>query len=662
MNSIKLPFRSFFLLTCIFLFFISCAKSNHDSLVIPNPENDGIDIVKNRISDIVWKQSFRYCKVSIDEKPIRDDEGNLYLQSIDYKSEIPSEWPVIGHLEYIMAYLRSIGKEQLKNDVEAQKTVIGLLDFWIQHDFRNNNWYWNQIGVPYDLADICIMFGDYLDKTRLEKIDEILNRGTYGKGQSINEIKPESNSTDWMDISIKHAVLFRNEELLETYADKLNELIDYGPFKESGIQTDYSYFCYSALASGGSYSAVYTRNISYFISLLYGTDFQLKEEKIKLFVDFLLDGQRFFNRGYGAPHFSIARSAAYANGGGAFYESLSKLVNLGGIYRHKELLDYYKSFNDFSYIKPEIKCFSVPGVIINSSVDSYIGVRGCMDGYSMTDVQNQEGVLNFNLSYGSNTCYMYYGDEYSSIGAVYDFSMFPGTTTYYQNDEELLLKWKNEYNQTWGHDDFYKSPYSNCQLKCDDVLKAGVLITELHNNGIDGKNAFITFGSSLYVLGTGFCAAVNNSKDIITTIDQCKTDEIDFDNVNIRKFESISNRMFTYTNLSDVDMICNKRNKEGSYKRTNLNSGDDKETGKIFCCYYNWGKSLDDISYAYKVTGNNSKESNDLNVVSISNSEACQLIEFDNGTIIGYSYSTFNYQDNNGKVYSIAPGFVFLKN
>lgn len=213
MNSIKLPFRSFFLLTCIFLFFISCAKSNHDSLVIPNPENDGIDIVKNRISDIVWKQSFRYCKVSLDEKPIRDDEGNLYLQSIDYKSEIPSEWPVIGHLEYIMAYLRSIGKEQLKNDVEAQKTVIGLLDFWIQHNFRNNNWYWNQIGVPYDLADICIMFGDYLDKTRLEKIDEILNRGTYGKGQSINEIKPESNSADWMDISIKHAVLFRNEEL-----------------------------------------------------------------------------------------------------------------------------------------------------------------------------------------------------------------------------------------------------------------------------------------------------------------------------------------------------------------------------------------------------------------------------------------------------------------
>ena len=416
------------------------------------------------------------------------------------------------------------------------------------------------------------------------------------------------------------------------------------------------------LASGGSYSAVYTRNISYFISLLYGTEYQLNEEKIKLFVDFLLEGQRFFNRGYGAPHFTIARSAAYANGGEDFYNSLAILVNLEGIYRHKELMDYYKSFNDYTYIKPVIKCFYVPGVLINSCGDSYIGVRGCMDGYSMTDVQNQEGVLNYNLSYGSNTCYMFYGDEYSSIGAVYDFSMFPGTTTYYLNDDELLLKWEKEYNQTWGHYDFYKSPYSNCHLLSNDELKAGVLITELHNSGISGKNTFITFGSSIYVLGTGFCAKERDSRDIITTVDQCMADKIDFENRTIKKNESISNRKFTYTNLSDAEMICYKRIKEGSYKRTNLNSNDGKEQGIIFCCYYNWGKSLDNISYAYEVSSNNTNEYKKINIVSITNSEECQLIEFDNGTIIGYSYIPFNYFDRRGVRYSITPGFVFLKN
>lgn len=228
MNSNKRPFYPFLFLLLIILLFSTCVNSNQDITAISNSDNDEIDVIKNRISDIVWKQSYRYCEVSIDEKPIRDDKGNLYLQSIDYKSEKPSEWPVIGHLEYIMSYLRSIGKEKLKDDDEAQKTVIGLLDYWLQHDFSNKNWYWNQIGVPYDLADICIMFGDYLDKKRLDKIDKILDRGTYGKGQSIDEIKPESNSSDWMDISIKHAVLFRNNELLAKYAIKINELIDYG--------------------------------------------------------------------------------------------------------------------------------------------------------------------------------------------------------------------------------------------------------------------------------------------------------------------------------------------------------------------------------------------------------------------------------------------------
>ena len=648
------------LFTTIFLF--ECQNANNDTPSISNMEDDEIEVIKNRISDEVWSQSYRYCEVSINEKPVMDDEGGLYLLSIDYNSQKPAEWPVIGHLEYIMSYLRSIGKEQLKYDNKAQKVVVGMLDYWLRHDFSNTNWYWNQIGIPYDLADICIMFGDYLDKDRLNKIERILNRGTYGKGQSFKDIIPESNSSDWMDISVKHAVIYKNKELLMTCAEHINELIDYGSDKDSGIQKDFSYYCYCVLASGGSYSGVYTRNISYFIDILYGTQYQVKYEKVKLFIDFLLDGQRFFNRGFGAPHFTIARSAVYADGGEDFYNSVARLVKLEGIYRNKELLDYYQSFHDYSFVSSRIRCFPVPGVLINSSKNAYIGVRGCMEGYSMTDVQNQEGVLNYNLSYGSNTCYMYHGDEYSSIGAVYDFSMFPGTTTYYMTDDDLLLKWENEYNRTWGHYLFYKSPYSNCQLQSQDSINAGVLITELHNNGINGKNAFITLGSTLYVLGTSFCANEKESRDIITTIDQCKTEEIDFVTKSIKKGESITNRMFTYTNLCEAEIICNKSHREGSIKRTNLNSEGEMEVGNVFCCYYDWGKNLENISYAYKVTGNETKEDRGFIPFTISNTDKCQIIEFENGAIIGYSYCNLNYKNKNGDTISIMPGFVFLTN
>ena len=403
--SIKQSVKLFIYLFVVMLL-VTCGNNNNDKPVDILDDNEELQIIKNRICDEVWAQGYRYCEVSLDEKPIKDDKGGYYLASIDYSSNKPAEWPVIGHLEYIMAYLRSIGNERLKTDIVAQKLIKGMLDYWLRNNFKNtNNWYWNQLGVPYDMADICIMFSDYLDNQQLDKIENILDRATYGRDISFDEILPESNSADWMDISIKHAVVYKNKDLLKKYVGVFDRLVDFSKTKGYGIQNDYTYFQYSVLASGGSYAAVYVRNMAYFLSVLHGTEYQLNKRSVRLFIDFLLEGQRFFNRGYGAPHFAIARSAVFANGGEDFYNALSRIVQLKEIYRKNELQDYYASFKDFSVINPITRCFEEPGVMVHISKDSYFAVRGCKEGYSMTNVQNQEGVLNYNLSYGSNTCY-----------------------------------------------------------------------------------------------------------------------------------------------------------------------------------------------------------------------------------------------------------------
>lgn len=52
----------------------------------------------------------------------------------------------------------------------------------------------------------------------------------------------------------------------------------------------------------------------------------------------------------------------------------------------------------------------------------------------------------------STTCYMYSGDEYSSICAMVGYSMILGTTSYGGTNEESYSKYEDLHNQRWTKD------------------------------------------------------------------------------------------------------------------------------------------------------------------------------------------------------------------
>lgn len=226
-------------------------------------EDSSFEIIAQRFEASIWDSDYRYYEMDLNEEPISDEEG-YYLASIDYTEDRSSYWQAIRHLEYTMAYIKKMGKEEIAQNEDVQKKILGLIDYWLENDYNNNsNWYYNQIGVPYDLADISIMMRDYLDEERIKKISEILNRGTFGRGVDASYVTSSSNDTDFLNISIENAILTQDKVLMKDCFEIVNNLIVIDTQKDTGIQADLSYLGHTLLCCGGAYGATYTDNISW---------------------------------------------------------------------------------------------------------------------------------------------------------------------------------------------------------------------------------------------------------------------------------------------------------------------------------------------------------------------------------------------------------------
>lgn len=63
---------------------------------------------------------------------------------------------------------------------------------------------------------------------------------------------------------------------------------------------------------------------------------------------------------------------------------------------------------------------------------------------------------------------------------------------------------------------------------------------------------------------------------------------------------------------------------------------------------------MDDISYAYSVEPEGNKS---VEIAGIVNNTQCQLVEFSDGTVVGYAYADYRYRNMDLK-----KGFVFYDN
>jgi len=577
------------------------------------------------------------------EKQIVNTDKGSYFKNVDYSSASKSNWDTVNHLIYLKNLISAYGEERIKNDKAARDVVMALLDYWLDKDFTCTvNWWYNEIQSPRYMAAIGLMLRQYLSKEQIGQMDKVIGKGTL-RGSAKATTYTGANLSDMMATTIMHGLFMDDADLIFAAVSRIASEIKVVPYGKEGIQEDLTFFQHGTLiCTAGSYGTEFVKGMRTFITKLHGTCFALPESKIKLFIDHLLDGQQYFHRANGTTYFSIGRSAIYANGSSALGAAAEDFAKIDGMYRRDELKAYAESFKDNNKSIDRYKYFPLAYTLVRKCPEYYMGVKGAHENLIMTESINKQNVLGYNLSYGSNTCYMYYGDEYQTIGAVLDFAMFPGITTYHDDDARLLERYNNEYKTTWAPK-VYKG--THCDGIVNENLGLGALYMELKNDGITGKLSYIMYNGGMIALGAGLnCAKNTNTTEIRTSLDQCKLNGArvgdtplikDAEATVVSGNGAVYNGAFAYYNLGEGTLTVSAEGKSGTYKRSDLDKNEVIVNADVFSLYISHGTSLNNASYAYAVAANADgkapEDASSLPVKNIVNTEKVQAVEFTDG-------------------------------
>jgi chondroitin AC lyase len=523
------------------------------------------------------------------------------------------------------------------------------------------------------LVDIGIMLKPYLSEEQNNKIKSIVERGVIS---SFNGTKKRTgaNLMDAVDITIKYAFLTNRAYFLKKAVAYAEKEIFISEGDTEGIKTDYTFYQHGAQQACMSYGIVYVSNLAKFICWLNGTLFQFSAEKLGILVDFILEGQRYACRGNRSNYLTNGRSYSRRDGNiaSSLKSTIGRLLSLEGMPRKSELQQFYYSFDDLSYAVNDTKYYPYAHSLFTISPDYYMAVKGAYQGFRNSELVNSENILARNMGYGGLTTYQYTGYEYDNIGAIWDFSMLPGTTAFNETDAMLVAYQGNSTGYYYGSMTTHsggasvKSGNTTETITCSTA--GGLYVDIVNEEGLYSRQAYICYQGLMIGLGNSLtCSNLSNSRQIFTTINQVYAVNATYHYTAINGTQSITdtsvvyNDAFAYYNLGGGDLKAVVRNTTGDLKRNNLATSG-TYSADVFTLYYIQGICPQNQSFAYAVLANpHSTAPNDasgLPIMKITNTNIFQAVEFTDGTTVAIFHQAGTFTTMNGKIISAANACV----
>ena len=266
-----------------------------------------LKFLKERQKDIFYSGYYKIhsdeiVKPEIKAVPFENSEY-YYYPDVDYCGDDRALWQPSIHLVRLHRQLALAGKEKLHNEDFFRISAIKTLNFWLEKDFKNPGWWYNQIGIPKLLADIAIALEDYLTEEAKETLKKIISRGIVnpcGELCIIDGIdgyshkKKESDFTGanliWRAaITIKYALLFEDEAILRIALEKIASEMCYS---YEGVQKDGAFCQHGRLWYSGGYGRSFVYELAPILNIVGGTRFAFSSERLEPLFCHILCGQR----------------------------------------------------------------------------------------------------------------------------------------------------------------------------------------------------------------------------------------------------------------------------------------------------------------------------------------------------------------------------------
>ena len=514
--------------------------------------------------------------------PAEDIPGAYRFPDVDYSDRsMRAQWPAAVHYSRIEREAILAAKENRLNREECINKILGALEYWLEMNLISSNWWYNQIGVPKSLVNTALVIDDYLTGQMREKLEKIILRGSFkahcmlgiesfDNHQNIREFNSTPDrwrATNLMwgaTTSINHAIWTEDEELMRISVDLIGKELCYS---ESGIMPDGAFVQHGRRWYSGGYGRAFVCEMTPLINLLGGTSFAIPEEKIKILLSHVLDGQRHMHRNgyfdFGAIEREFSRRSCVGFGS-ALTDSIKMLSETEGIQRADELREFYTAVSGGADEFESTVYYDSIAQLCHKKNGVYIGVRGRTKNVLGSEECNKEGVLGYNMSYGTVTCVMESGREYYDISGVWDFSKIPGTTARSETDEQLLT-----------HGDWSYDMESECKTKGLVDGDVAILSERAVHDGISLNATFFVFDGAMVSLGSDI--KDDRGELLHTTVEQCFADEEPVIGKNLVKRGRI-----TYKNLASTnDFSASYEQRIGSWHRNCTPYKDESVSGKL---------------------------------------------------------------------------------
>lgn len=500
------------------------------------------------------------------------EAGGYYYPDVDYKGVGTSVWEAADHCLRLDYQIISEGRERIENDPEWRKSLLGALKYWVDLDLINSNWWFNQICIPLTLANVALALEEYLTDDLIKGLKRIISRGIFRAHEGISEIEELKGTTkakiadSWTGANliwgaattIKYALWAEDAELLRIAVNRLSDEI---AFSREGIQEDGAFCQHGPRWYSGGYGRSFVYEIAPIIKMLGGTSFELSKEKLDIILLHILDGQRAMMKNsvfdFGAVGREYTRKGSLT--AGTLTSALSILKDADGIARADELNEFYKELSTGKDNHSVTKYYASIAQLCHKKNGVYIGVRGRTEGIYGAEICNDEGVLSYNMTYGSVSCIMESGMEYFDISPVWDYSRIPGTTARSESDEEVF-----------SHKGWQSMLETPCRAFGMSDADSGILYQLSIHDGISVKAAYFVYNGALIALGTDIRDEKNELDKLFTTVEQSRASfaELGENYVKCGKL--------TYKNLDeDTVFVSNLEKRKGSWSRNNLSASNE---------------------------------------------------------------------------------------
>lgn len=569
-----------------------------------------------RANDVLLLQLYMSVKLPDDEVTrligLFDSKEGCF-RDIDYNDRTRGRWNPTLHLTrlYSIAKLYKDPESPWKGDSRLGEMLHKGIQFWCRKDPKSDNWWHNEIGVQKKLAAIMIMTRAELCEEEISSALPILNRSKFGRtGQ--NKVWLAGNN-------LMKGLLLDEEGLVEKAREQITQEIRVTT--SEGIQPDWAFHQHGPQIQFGNYGLTYAESISFWASVLDGTQYAFSGEQCAIISNMMKEGICWSVwHGYMDPSFCGRQNFIDGNRGKAFSLAVAEqnMASTGTEGR--------KSFEAMALenLQPEKYANTLVGARYYDSSDCgifrtggwYASIRmhsTRTEGFEFTNRENTLG----NFSADGALLLLKDGDEYANIFGHWDWRKVPGTTTY---EDGLPMKSDNSREAKLNH----SAHVGGLRLE-GDVMCATM---ELNRDGLYALKSAFFFKDLVVNLGAGIRSSRKEISRITTSLDQ-----------NNLKGEAITGKRWAlhrstgYVSLDGNSLKVEDGLQEGLWDPIDPFYVNKKSEGRVFKCWIEHSPTAKS-AYAYAILPDADVDSvrgfaSEPSVKVISNTEKIQAVEHD---------------------------------